>query len=222
MKRRDNEIVDAYYTQRKALAASCEAYDRGSKWEAARLATSVFMMVHDAGKNHSIVSQCGVGKSNWPWAATGPEINDADMSSVIGSSCLLELDRTQDGNLELIPLCTYQDRHDIPLHFRFPQFDEWWERDIIAFESELSDPLALIDVRPPLLRRGMPSLPRGIPHLIADNMAAAAYRARPQPVLPPIRGQLTRLTRKKLVLALRNQDGGSHFDPELNDPNYSA
>lgn len=29
-----------------------------------------------------------------------------------------------------------------------------------------------------------------------------------------------RLTRKKLVFALRNQEGGSHFDAELNDPNY--
>jgi hypothetical protein len=29
-----------------------------------------------------------------------------------------------------------------------------------------------------------------------------------------------RLTRKKLVFALRNQEGGSHFDAELKDPSY--
>ena len=33
-------------------------------------------------------------------------------------------------------------------------------------------------------------------------------------------GDQHRMTRKKLVFALRNLDGGAHYDEEIRDPNY--
>jgi len=84
------------------------------------------------------------------WAATGHQVTIEMMNNAMGSSCLIELDRTKNGGAKFVPLCTYQDRHDIPLSLRFMSFDEWWEKDIISFESEADRPVALIDTRAPL------------------------------------------------------------------------
>ena len=56
-----HETVDALETQLLALRASCDSYDRGNKWEAMRLASSVYIMLHDGGKrNKSILTQLGI------------------------------------------------------------------------------------------------------------------------------------------------------------------
>ena len=55
------EIERALEIQRQALISSAEAYDRGDTWEALRLATTVYVIVHDGGKKYrSILTELGV------------------------------------------------------------------------------------------------------------------------------------------------------------------
>jgi hypothetical protein len=58
-KRPTDELVALLAEQRLMLAASSEAYDRGSRWEAKRLASIVFTMVYDHGAISSLLSQLG-------------------------------------------------------------------------------------------------------------------------------------------------------------------
>ncbi len=46
------ETKAALQDQLKMIAASCGAYDKGEKWEATRLAVSVYVVVHDRGKKY--------------------------------------------------------------------------------------------------------------------------------------------------------------------------
>ena len=60
-KRTVAETKEALDVQRRAIVASCAAYDNGEKWEALRLATAVYLVVHDGGKNNkSLLTQLGV------------------------------------------------------------------------------------------------------------------------------------------------------------------
>jgi hypothetical protein len=132
-------------------------------------------------------------------------IDDATMSNVFAASCLIELERYENGSAEFRPLCLHQDWHDIALRMRFLPFEEWWEKDTISFESETQDPLLLIDVRPPLPRRPpLPPLPRGIPPAIAAKLVDAVMHGREPTV--PTQGWLTRITRKQLVPLHRGFD----------------
>jgi hypothetical protein len=55
------EVLDALNQQREALIASCKSYDEGNRWEALRLATAVYIIVHDGGRNSkSILTQLGL------------------------------------------------------------------------------------------------------------------------------------------------------------------
>lgn len=59
----DEELNQALKIQRSALAASAKAYDAGETWEALRLATSVWILVHDSGRNNrSILGALGLKK----------------------------------------------------------------------------------------------------------------------------------------------------------------
>jgi hypothetical protein len=57
------ELVQLLNEHRQALAASCEAYDGGHEWEAARLATTTFTLVHDRGAIRSLLTQLGLKAS---------------------------------------------------------------------------------------------------------------------------------------------------------------
>lgn len=60
-KRSREELLQLLTEQRGALAASCENFDRGNQWEANRLATTVFNLVHDASKSiTSLLTQLGL------------------------------------------------------------------------------------------------------------------------------------------------------------------
>jgi hypothetical protein len=56
-----SEVVEHYNNCRSAIEASCRSYDAGNDWEAARLATSIYALIHDGGKNsRSILTQLGL------------------------------------------------------------------------------------------------------------------------------------------------------------------
>src|SRR5258708_10006160 len=51
------ELIELLKHHRQALAASCTSYDSGNEWEAARLATTVFTLVHDGGSIISLLTR---------------------------------------------------------------------------------------------------------------------------------------------------------------------
>ena len=59
--RTEGELREALSEQIKALKSSCKAYDKGETWEAKRLATSIYILVHDGGRNsRSLLGQLGL------------------------------------------------------------------------------------------------------------------------------------------------------------------
>jgi hypothetical protein len=176
MPRSPEEILRACDAQGRFLAASCHAYDAGNPWEALRLATIVYTLVHDAGKQHSLLSQLSGVKNEINWISTAIVIDPNKERGIFRSLRYTPLIQFQKYNQkkhpgripEWLPLSTWLKlRGQMPLLRQLP-FEDWWEKDMIFL----------------------------------DETEGAV------------------LTRKKLVLALRNQEGGSHYDPEVVNPNY--
>ena len=161
-RRRDaGELREAFEVQKSALMASCSAYDEGEKWEALRLATAIYILVRDGGKkNRSILTQ--MGKRNSMEFAV-PISTGADDPRNLLSYTPLVMIQMGGGGVNFKPRLS-----EFPSGRRMPQFDEWWDHDLI--------------------------------YISGDNRR--------------------RMTRKKLVFALRNLDGGAHYDEEILDPNY--
>jgi hypothetical protein len=158
------------------LATSCQAYDAGEKYEAVRLAPIVFTIVHDGGKQHSLLSQIGV-KHDIPWMSTARVISPDKERGIFRSlryTPLIEYERFRDRKKyphripDWLPISTFLKMRGLQPDLRRLPFEDWWESDIVFLDEE------------------------------EDAV----------------------LTRKKLVLALRNQEGGSHYDPEVHNPNY--
>ena len=146
--------------QKSALISSCRAYDEGEKWEALRLATTIYILVRDGGKkNRSILTQ--MGKRNSLEFAVAISVG-ADPRNLLSYTPLVMI-KIGGGGVNFKPRLS-----EFPGGRRMLQFDEWWDRDLI--------------------------------YISGDNQR--------------------RMTRKKLVFALRNLDGGAHYDEEILDPNY--
>ena len=148
------------------MAASCRAFDEGEPFEALRLATIVYTLVHDGGKIHSLLSQLNL-KKGMLFIGSGAAVTKRILRDADRSTPLIELARPPD-KYEFVPICTYAKRRGEHYERRELRFNRWWEEEIIFFDAE------------------------------------------------------NKLTRKKLVFALRNQEGGSHYDREILDPNYKS
>jgi hypothetical protein len=58
------EIVEHFNAAKSALQVSCKSFDEGNRWEAMRLATTVYSLVNDGGRNSvSILTQLGLRAS---------------------------------------------------------------------------------------------------------------------------------------------------------------
>jgi hypothetical protein len=152
------ELIEHFNSQRQALIASSAGYDAGHYWEASRLATAVYQLVHDGGRNsRSILTQLGL-RASLRFLSTG----EASLLNMIRDTPLIAQRISGDGTAQSIPLLD----GGPPGEFTSLQFPTWWERSIIFQDGN------------------------------------------------------HKLTRKKLVFSLRNQDGGSHTDPSLTDEAY--
>ena len=155
--RSSEEVQRALEIQRQALESSCVAYDNGNRWEASRIATTVMVLVHDAGRNQSILRQLGIkGKLRFITSAF-----QYSPRNVLRETHLLSTRVYNDGTAEYAPLLD-----GAPHGLRRLQFHDWWESELIFRDGTF------------------------------------------------------RLTRKRLAHVLRNQEGGAHFDPILQDANY--
>jgi hypothetical protein len=163
--RSQDDLKKAFEVQLAALSASCASYDQGADWEAVRMATSVHLLVHDAGRrNTSLLTQLGI-KQSLQFIASGYKI---DPMNLMASTPLVMIELRAGAEAGV----RYKARLDAtPNELRRLSFGEWWERDKI-FQTGKND-------------------------------------KSPQS-----------LSRRRLVFALRNKEGGSHYDPVLEDPGY--
>jgi hypothetical protein len=160
-KRPRAELIQLLTEQRQALAASCEGYDRGSEWEAARLATTIYTLVHDGGSITSLLTQLGL-RSSLRFVSTGRYEPPPNMQVSSTSPPLVGF-RGDAGGMKFVPqFCIGGNKPPSKLI----QFPTWWAKENVFHE---------------------------------------------------VGG--TELTRRRLVFALRHQDGGSHVG-ELTDPSY--
>lgn len=61
--RSEGELLEGLHEQFLAIGASSRSYDVGHLWEAKRLATAVYTIIHDGGQTRSILTQLGVRKT---------------------------------------------------------------------------------------------------------------------------------------------------------------
>jgi hypothetical protein len=121
--RKPEEIREALEVQRSALTASCKAYDEGNRWEAIRLATTVFVIVHDAGKKfQSLLAQLGI-RGKLRFVASGFPANP---NNLLRETNLVMARVHSDGRAEYVPLL---DEASVPI--RRVQVHSWWKDDLI-------------------------------------------------------------------------------------------
>src|SRR5438270_671390 len=99
VQRSREELKQALDVQRRAILSSSKSYDEGNKCEALRLATAVYVVVHDAGRNKSILGQLGI-KGSLRFIASGPPSNPKNL---LRATLLVSTRIYGDGTAEYIP-----------------------------------------------------------------------------------------------------------------------
>lgn len=126
-KRTKAELLQLLADQRAALAASCQSYDKGNEWEAARIANSIFTLVHDGGSIISILSQLGIrGSLRFISSGHGDEPNNA-----MAGIPLVGFSLQRDGGSKTVPLCALGLERD-----RKAQFPNWWAKELIYQDDQ--------------------------------------------------------------------------------------
>jgi hypothetical protein len=122
-----DEVKQALDVQRQAISASSKSYDDGNRWEALRLASAVYNIVHDHGKIRSLLTQLGI-RGSLKFVAS----NRARNSNNLMRETLLVAARVYgDGSAEYLP---HLDGSHYPP--RLVQLYEWWEKDIILADGK--------------------------------------------------------------------------------------
>lgn len=128
-----DELIDLYKRQVKALEASCLAFDKGDEWEAERLATTVFNLVHDGGAIVSLLSQLEV-KDKLGWISSG-RMPTGLAPPAMSTPSLLMLRSDQSGQRFLPKL-----GDGPPPLYRSMPFHDWWKKELI-YQEEASGQL---------------------------------------------------------------------------------
>jgi hypothetical protein len=124
------EIEQALEIQRQALISSSAAYDRGDTWEALRLATSVYVIVHDDGRKYqSVLTQLGI-RGKLRFASTAFQYSP---TNVLRETHLLSTRVYSDGTAEYRPLLG-----GAAWPVRYVQFNTWWDRERIFRDGAFS------------------------------------------------------------------------------------
>ena len=80
MARTPQELEDALAEQVSALASSCKAFDAGDQWEAKRLATTLYTLLHDGGRNsRSLLGQ--IGRKEILYTSSCCGVNDSNLQA---------------------------------------------------------------------------------------------------------------------------------------------
>jgi hypothetical protein len=121
----ERELVE----QITALRASAAEYDRNAanSWEAKRLASSVYILLHDKGQNKSLLGQTNrkaglklVSSKVVPPSSPGARV-------VRAQSTLLVSIRLTERGAEYVP---WLGNHPFKQQFRWLSFSSWWEEEV--------------------------------------------------------------------------------------------
>jgi hypothetical protein len=122
-----SEIVEHYNNCKAAIEASCEGFDNGQLWEAQRLASSVYSMVHDGGKNsQSILTQLGL-RASTNFTSYVPQL---DKENLIPSNPLVLYRITIGVGAEVRPMLDNGPRRSTTV-----QFPTWWEKEFVFYHD---------------------------------------------------------------------------------------
>jgi hypothetical protein len=125
-----SEVERALEIQSNAIRSSDAAYDAGEWWEALRLATAVFIVVHDGGRrNTSILSQLGI-RGKLRFVSSGFQYSPTNR---LRETHLLSTRVYGDGTAEYRPLLGGAGWSP-----RLIQFREWWEKELIFRDGQFS------------------------------------------------------------------------------------
>lgn len=133
-KRSKQEVFEALNVQRQAIAASCKSYDEGNKWESLRLATAVYVVVHDGGKHSkSLLTQLGI-MNGLQFVASGPPHEPKNlMPQTTIVSVKLSAGGHGSASAEYVPFLD-----EGPEKYRLIKFSKWWEREKIFVDGSHS------------------------------------------------------------------------------------
>ena len=118
------ELVQLLAEHRQALAASCESYDKGNEWEAARLATTIFTLVHDGGSITSLLTQLGLLDS-LRFISSGRDEHDA--FTTLATPPLVGIQMNTGGQTKYYPRLDETRASQI----RELAFKTWWSEECI-------------------------------------------------------------------------------------------
>jgi hypothetical protein len=122
------ELIELYERQMKALEASCVAYDAGEEWEAERLATTVFNLVHDGGSIASLLSQLEL-KDSLKFVSSG-RMQQLPFGAPTVASPVLLLMRFDEKGAHYLPKLG-----DGPPVYASVPFEDWWKSELIYQEK---------------------------------------------------------------------------------------
>jgi len=122
-KRSESEVFEALLEQFQAMRASSHSYDNGNLWEAKRLATALYTIVHDGGtRTISIITQLRLRGSLRFLTCTFPPDPPGTQTISIANGMLAIAD-TAEGPIYAPVLERTFNRRSIPLR-------DWWEETL--------------------------------------------------------------------------------------------
>ena len=114
--------------QISALRASCNAYDAGQLWEAKRLATSAYILLHDGGRNSkALLSQLGL-KTQMQFLSTRKAILDGDYTLSLTNITF----NIPNGTMTYSPTLAKDTPHN------WQKFSKWYDEKIFGNAGSLS------------------------------------------------------------------------------------
>jgi hypothetical protein len=123
MARTHRDLGEALDEQICALVASSRSFDEGEQWEAKRLATVAYTLLHDGGRNsRSLLGQ--IGKKDILFTSTCRGIDDTNLLAEEP----LTMMRMSSEDMVYLPI--KGELLDSPAGFKRLKFSKWWEEPV--------------------------------------------------------------------------------------------
>lgn len=128
--RSKDELLEAFNEQRQFLRSSADAFDRGNLSEAKRIATALYVLLHDGrGRTVSLVSQLNL--QGRPFISSSTYIEPTGNSVVHPTTYLASITCVGGNRVELWPHC-YRQKFHSEVQYREMAFRAWWSEPIFA------------------------------------------------------------------------------------------
>jgi hypothetical protein len=181
------------------MARSCQAFDAGYEGEARRLAVAVRILVHDTARSTLLLVQLRQKAGMMFWDTSTP----IEPRNIVPEFPLLVMrvgSEKGTRNIDWLPLCLVAPPEP-PSSAAVPvSFPRWWDGVVLKAVAG-AEAKAKIDPSP--------DDPSKQAVCVSFSVKVKSGHV--------VRGEETLFTRRQMVLALANQDGGAHVDPILDD-----